>query len=101
MTACGIPPENWLLAVARHATSKLRSAEDLFHITTLGFRGEALASIGSVSRLTLTLAQPQRSRRGARLRVEGGQDGRRWNRSASRWARWCGWKTCSTTCRRG
>ena len=49
----GIPSNELNLAVARHATSKLESAEDLFNIRTLGFRGEALASIGSVSRLTL------------------------------------------------
>ncbi|MCJ7702855.1 MAG: DNA mismatch repair endonuclease MutL [Anaerolineales bacterium] len=68
----GIPASELPLALKRHATSKLSSAEDLFCIETLGFRGEALASIGSVSRLRLT-SRPKGADIGLRIQVEGGQ----------------------------
>jgi DNA mismatch repair protein MutL len=70
----GIPSDQISLAVSRHATSKLASAKDLFSISTLGFRGEALASIGSVSRMTITSRMAD-SESGARIRVEAGETG--------------------------
>jgi DNA mismatch repair protein MutL len=68
----GIAPPDISLALARHATSKLASMEDLDTIRTLGFRGEALASIAAVARVTLVSrgrAQPQ----GLRLTAENGR----------------------------
>lgn len=68
----GMAPDEIPLAIERHATSKLPD-EDLFDIRTLGFRGEALPSIGSVSRLSIT-SKPRDSKDSAyKLNVEGGQ----------------------------
>jgi len=68
----GIPADEVMLAFARHATGKLVSAEDLFDIHTLGFRGEALASIAAVSRVTLVTRAATESL-GTLVRLEGGE----------------------------
>ena len=68
---CGMSRDDALLAFERHATSKIHSAADLGCITTLGFRGEALPSIASVSRLTVTTC-PQLGETGTLLELEGG-----------------------------
>jgi DNA mismatch repair protein MutL len=54
---CGMSPRDAVLAFERHATSKLREVDDLWGIASMGFRGEALPSIASVSRMTLTTRQ--------------------------------------------
>ena len=69
---CGMSPEDARTAFLRHATSKLRTAEDLSRIGTMGFRGEALAAIASVSRIDL-LTKTADSLSGTSLRLEAGQ----------------------------
>lgn len=69
---CGIAREDVFLAFKRHATSKIREASDLDQIHTLGFRGEALASISAVSRTEL-ITKPAGEKLGYRLLIEGGE----------------------------
>ena len=66
----GIHPEDLPLAFVTHATSKLETAADLFRIGTLGFRGEALASVGGVAQVLLQSRTPNNSR-GAEVRCDG------------------------------
>lgn len=69
----GIAKEDIPAAFMRHATSKIRSAEDLFNITSLGFRGEALSSIAAVSQVELITKEPS-SLNGYRYIIEGGEE---------------------------
>ncbi len=68
----GMTHDDALLAFERHATSKIRSAEDLFEISTLGFRGEALPSIAAVSRLVLETKHDSENS-GTRVEIAGGK----------------------------
>jgi DNA mismatch repair protein MutL len=69
---CGMLRDDALLAFERHATSKLRDVKDLLSISTLGFRGEALPSIASVSRLLLETRSPDETT-GTRVEIAGGK----------------------------
>ena len=96
---CGIAAEDLPLAFAPHATSKLASADELFQVATLGFRGEALASIGGVAQVALQ-SRPADQEWGAEVTCHGGALSavRPWNGPRGRASRP---GTCSTTCRCG
>ena len=68
---CGIPKDEVRTAFLRHATSKLKTADDLNHLVTMGFRGEALASIAAVSEVEM-ITRTEDQLTGVRYRIEGG-----------------------------
>ncbi len=69
---CGMDPEDLPVAILRHATSKINTADDLGHISSLGFRGEALAAISSVSKVRI-FSKPHKAWTGAVLTSEAGE----------------------------
>ena len=70
---CGIPKEEVSLAFLRHSTSKIKSVEDLFTVSSLGFRGEALASIAAVSQVEL-ITKTSIGLTGTRYQIDGGEE---------------------------
>ena len=70
---CGISKEDLPVAIRRHATSKIKNAEDLNGILTLGFRGEALAAIASVSDMRI-ISKQKEAQNGAMLEASGGNN---------------------------
>ena len=70
---CGIRKDDVRAAFLRHSTSKIRSAEDLFRISSLGFRGEALSSIAAVSQVEL-LTKTKEDASGIRYCISGGKE---------------------------
>ncbi len=79
---CGIEPEDLPIAIRRHATSKIKEAEDLEGIVTLGFRGEALAAIASVSHMRI-ISKTADAENGAMLEAQGGDIVGLYERAAS------------------
>ena len=69
---CGMSPDEALLSLERHATSKLRNAKDLEKVVSFGFRGEALPSIASVSQFTMC-TRPHDQAEGSEIRIHGGK----------------------------
>ena len=69
---CGMNPQDAEMAFQRHATSKIRSIEDLYRIRTMGFRGEALSSIASVSKIELKTRRTE-DEAGTRLQLDAGE----------------------------
>ena len=68
---CGMSPEDAALSIVRHATSKIRTVDQIYHIVSLGFRGEALASIAGVSKMTVT-TRTKEADSATVIRIEGG-----------------------------
>ena len=69
---CGMPPDEAVLSLERHATSKIREASDLLKVTSFGFRGEALPSIASISVLTLR-TRTKEAQSGSEIVIRGGK----------------------------
>ena len=98
---CGMVRDDAMLAFERHATSKIKDAEDLLSVATLGFRGEALPSIASVSRLRLeTRAAESESESGTVIEINGGRL-HAWMRPGCRWELRSRFAISSSILRRG
>jgi DNA mismatch repair protein MutL len=68
---CGIEPDDMEISFERHATSKIRQAADLETVKSMGFRGEALASVAAVAKVTMT-SKTRENSTGYKIRIEGG-----------------------------